>query len=69
MTMARTTPASLRVIIRSAQKVSTVVTSDFMWYSIGTYLEKSPRLGQLLNKMVSSGKKLFLITNSPYSFV
>ncbi|KAK3732901.1 hypothetical protein QZH41_012678, partial [Actinostola sp. cb2023] len=37
--------------------------------NIGTYLEKSPLLGQLLNKMVSSGKKLFLVTNSPYYFV
>lgn len=36
---------------------------------IDTYLERSPLLGELLNGLVSSGKMLFLITNSGYEFV
>ena len=41
----------------------------YFLFSSGTYLEKSPRLGELLNRLVSSGKMLFLITNSGYEFV
>ncbi|XP_068694165.1 5'-nucleotidase domain-containing protein 2-like isoform X3 [Montipora foliosa] len=36
---------------------------------IDTYLKQSPLLGELLNRLVSSGKMLFLITNSGYKFV
>ena len=41
----------------------------YFLFSSGIYLEKSPRLGELLNRLVSSGKMLFLITNSGYEFV
>ena len=51
-----------------------------MWYSnckmlnwglylIDKYLKKSPHLGELLQRLVSSGKMLFLITNSGFEFV
>ncbi|KAL9987211.1 hypothetical protein ACROYT_G001482 [Oculina patagonica] len=36
---------------------------------IDKYLKKSPQLGELLNRLVSSGKMLFLITNSGFEFV
>ena len=49
--------------------VCLTIMSFFFLFSSGTYLEKSPRLGELLNRLVSSGKMLFLITNSGYEFV
>ncbi|XP_058940914.2 5'-nucleotidase domain-containing protein 3 [Pocillopora verrucosa] len=36
---------------------------------IDKYLKKSPHLGELLQRLVSSGKMLFLITNSGFEFV
>ncbi|XP_023216189.1 5'-nucleotidase domain-containing protein 3-like isoform X1 [Centruroides sculpturatus] len=36
---------------------------------IDKYLEKQPELIRLLNRLRKAGKKMFLITNSPYEFV
>ncbi|XP_067636540.1 5'-nucleotidase domain-containing protein 3 [Eurosta solidaginis] len=33
------------------------------------YIEKNPRLAAYFEKLVAAGKKMFLVTNSPYSFV
>jgi len=37
--------------------------------NIGTYLEKNPILFNYLKKLKKNKKKLFLLTNSPYSFI
>ncbi|XP_014239344.1 5'-nucleotidase domain-containing protein 3 isoform X2 [Cimex lectularius] len=36
---------------------------------VGKYLDLNPGLKELFHRLVSAGKKLFLITNSPYQFV
>ena len=33
------------------------------------YIHRDPKVAQLLDMLRSSGKNLFLITNSPYQFV
>lgn len=50
--------------VHKSGKMYQAVISD-----IDKYLKKSPRLGELLNRLVSSGKVLFLITNSGFEFV
>ncbi|EDO41423.1 predicted protein, partial [Nematostella vectensis] len=55
------------------QAVESVHASGQMYEAvmnnIGMYLEKSPLLREMLNKIRASGRKTFLITNSPYTFV
>ena len=33
------------------------------------YLEKDPQLELFFNRLINAGKKLFLVTNSPFNFV
>ena len=33
------------------------------------YLEKDPHLESFFDKLIKAGKKLFLVTNSPFNFV
>src|SRR5690606_28509663 len=39
------------------------VTAD-----LDTYVEKDPNLGKTLHKLRSAGKRLFLLTNSPFHY-
>uniref|UniRef100_A0A1B6CRG5 5'-nucleotidase domain-containing protein 3 n=1 Tax=Clastoptera arizonana TaxID=38151 RepID=A0A1B6CRG5_9HEMI len=36
---------------------------------VSQYLEKTPAISEFFDRLVKAGKKLFLVTNSPYKFV
>lgn len=42
---------------------------EIVMKDVGEYIEKNSMLPAYFQKLVNAGKKLFLVTNSPYAFV
>lgn len=46
-----------------------VIHNMFNESNIGTYLEKYPELRTFLQRLKENGKKMFIVTNSPFKFL
>lgn len=47
----------------------TRTVTEFIWLFADKYILRGEETDAVLHKLVDNGKKLFLITNSPFSFV
>ncbi|CAG9759369.1 unnamed protein product [Ceutorhynchus assimilis] len=55
--------------IKSSIRNSHPVMHKIVGQNVADYIESNPKMRPFLDKLVRAGKKLFLVTNSPYHFV
>ncbi|XP_014100422.1 5'-nucleotidase domain-containing protein 3 isoform X1 [Bactrocera oleae] len=55
--------------IKSSVQSCHPIMHEIVMKNVGDYIEKNSRLPEYFKKLANAGKKLFLVTNSPFSFV
>ncbi|XP_011193607.1 5'-nucleotidase domain-containing protein 3 isoform X1 [Zeugodacus cucurbitae] len=55
--------------IKSSVQSCHPIMHEIVMKNVGEYIEKNCRLPEYFKKLANAGKKLFLVTNSPFSFV